>query len=80
MLVHMEELLPCTVGIDPIEGETLPLCTAAVFEGIVCKLLVVAIVVEDADAALFSKVLEGLFGFNCLFGGKLGHKMDVLQP
>jgi hypothetical protein len=81
-LARMEELLPCTLlevpdglfcdailemGIDSTEGETLPLCTAAVLEGIVCKSSIVAVVVEDTDAALLGKVLEGLFCFNCLF-------------
>ncbi len=95
LLTRMEELLPCTllkvpdglfcnaiseVGIDPTEGELLPLCTAAILEGIVCKSSVVAMVVEDADAVLLGKVLKGLFGFNHLFGGKLGHEVDVLQP
>jgi hypothetical protein len=90
----MEELLLCTlskvpdglfcnaileVGVDPTEGEPLPLCTAAVFEGVVCKSSVVAMVVEFVDAVLFSKVLKGSFGFHCLFGGELGHKVDVLQ-
>jgi hypothetical protein len=66
-LACVEELLPCTLsevpdglfcdavlelGIDSTEGETLPLCTAAVLEGIVCKLSVVAVVVEDTDAVL----------------------------
>ncbi len=37
-------------------------------------------VVEDADTVLLRKVLEGLFGFNHLFGGKLGHEVNVLQP
>ncbi len=78
-LARMEELLLCTlsevpdglfgnaileVSIDPTEGETLSLCNAAVLEGIVCKLFVVAMVVEDADAVLLGKVLEGLFGFD----------------
>jgi hypothetical protein len=78
----MEELLPCTlskvpdglfcnaileVGIDPTEGKSLPLCTAAVLEGVVCKLSVVAVVVEDADAVLLGKVFEGSFGFHCFF-------------
>jgi hypothetical protein len=81
-LALMEELLPCTLlevpdglfcdailemGIDSTEGETLPLCTAAVLEGIVCKSSIVAVVVEDTDALLLGKVLEGLFCFNCLF-------------
>jgi hypothetical protein len=78
----MEELLPCTlskvpdglfcnavleVSIDPTEGELLPLCTAAVLEGVVCKLCVVSVVVEDADAMLLGKVFKGLFGFHCFF-------------
>jgi hypothetical protein len=81
-LARMEELLPCTlseipdglfcnaileVGIDPTEGEMLPLCTATVLEGVVCKSSIVAMVVEDADAVLLGKVLEGLFGFDHLF-------------
>jgi hypothetical protein len=75
-LVRVEELLPCTLsevpdglfcdallemGIDSTEGETLPLCTAAVLEGVVCKLSIVAVVVEDTDAVLLGKVLEGSF-------------------
>jgi hypothetical protein len=51
-LARMEELLPCTlaeipdgflgnailkVGVDPTEGELLPIGTATVLEGIVCK-------------------------------------------
>ncbi len=90
----MEELILCTlskvpddlfcnvileVGIDPTEGELLPLCTAAVFEGVVRKLSIVAVVVEDADAVLLGKVFEGLFGFYCFVGGELGHQVDVLQ-
>ncbi len=81
-LAYMEELLPCTLsevpdglfcnavlemGVDPTEGETLPLCTAAVLEGVVCKLSIVAVVVEDADTVLLGKVFKGLFGFHCLF-------------
>jgi hypothetical protein len=81
-LVRVKELLSCTflevpdvlfcnaileMGIDPTEGETLPLCTAAVLEGVVCKSSIVAVVVEDMDAMLLSKVLEGSFCFNCLF-------------
>ncbi len=81
-LARMEELLPCTLsevpdglfrdailemGVDPTEGETLPLCTAAVLQGVVCKSSIVAVVVEVTDAVLFGKVLKGLFGFNRLF-------------
>ncbi len=82
VLARVEELLPCTfsevpdglfcnavleMGIDSTEGEMLPLCTAAVLEGVVCKLSIVAVVVEDRDAVLLGKVLEGLFCFSCLF-------------
>jgi hypothetical protein len=81
-LACMEELLPCfllevpdglfcnavlEMGIDSTEGQTLPLCTAAVLEGVVCKSSIVAVVVEDTDAVLLGKVLEGSFFFNCLF-------------
>jgi hypothetical protein len=93
-LAHMEELLPCTfskvpdgflcnaileVGVDPTESELLPLCTAAVLESFVSKSSIVAMVLEDADAVLLSKVFEGLFGFHCFFRGKLDHQVDVLQ-
>ncbi len=76
------ELLPCTLSevpdglfcdailemsIDSTEGETLPLCTAAVLEGVVCKSSIVAVVVEDMDAVLLGKVLKGLLGFHCFF-------------
>ncbi len=92
-MARMEELLPCTltevsdgffrraimeVGVDPPKGETLPLGTAAVLEGIVHELLVVAVVVEDADAVLLSKVFERMLGFHCLFRGELGHEVNVL--
>ncbi len=65
-LACMEELLPCTLlevpdgffrdailemGIDPTEGETLPLCTAAVLEGVVCKSSIVAVAVEDTSCS-----------------------------
>ena len=81
-MVNVEELLLCTLsevpdglfcdavlemGIDPTKREMLPLCTAAVLEGIVCKSSIVAVVVEDRDAVLLGKVVNGLFCFNCLF-------------
>ncbi len=94
-LARMEELLPCTlskisdgflgnaileVGVDPIEDELLPFGTAAVLEGVVCKLFVVAMVVEYAYAMLLGEVFEGSFGFHGLLGGKLGHEVNVLEP
>jgi hypothetical protein len=72
--------MPFGSGIDPTKGEPLPLGTAAVLECVVRELSVVAVVVEDADAVLLSKVLECSFSFYCLFGGKLGHKVNVLEP
>ncbi len=93
-MAHMEELLPCTllkvpdgflcnaileVGIDPTEGESLPLCKAAVLEGVVCKLSIVAVAVEDADTLLLSKEFKGLFGFHCFLRDELSHRMDLLQ-
>jgi hypothetical protein len=94
-LARMEELLPCTllqnsdgflgnvileVGVDPTEGELLPFGTAAVLEGVVCKLSIVAVVVEYAYPVLLGKVFKGLFGFHGLLGGKLGHEVDILEP
>ncbi len=94
-LARMEELLPHTlleisdgflynaileVGIDPTEGELLSFGAAAVLEGIVCKTSVVAVEVEDADAVLLSKVLEGSLGIHGFLGGELLHQMDVLEP
>jgi hypothetical protein len=93
-LARMEELLSRTlpeisdgffcnaileVGIDPTEGESLSFSTAAVLEGIVCKSSVVAVVVEDADAVLLGKVLEGSLGFHGFLGGKFGHQMNLLE-
>jgi hypothetical protein len=94
-LARMEELLPCTlpeisdgflcnaileVGIDPTEGELLPFGAAAVLEGDVCKTSIVAVVVEDADAVLLGKILEGLLGIHGFLGGELRHQMDLLEP
>ncbi len=81
-LARVEELLLCTLlevpdglfchavlemGTDSTEDEMLPLCTAAVLEGVVCKSSIVAVVVEDTDAVLLGKVLKGSFCFNRLF-------------
>ncbi len=93
-LARMQKLLPRTlpeisdgflcnaileVGIDPTEGELLSFCTAAVLEGVVWKSSVVTVVVEDADALLLGKVLEGLLGIHGFLGGKFGHQMNVLE-
>ncbi len=94
-LAHMEELLSRTlseisngflrnaileVGIDPTDGESLSLSTAAVLEGVVCKSSIVAVIVEDADAVLLGKVLKGSLGIHGFLGGELGCQMDVLEP
>ncbi len=94
-LACIEELLLCTlpkvsdgflcnaileVGIDPTRGEMLSFGAAAFLEGVVSKLSIVAVVVEDADAMLHGKVLKGLLSFHGLLGGELGHQMDVLEP
>jgi hypothetical protein len=94
LLAHMEELLCCTlaevpdgffhdaileVGVDPIKGKTPPLGTVAVLEGIVCKLSIVAVVVEDADAVLLGKVFKHALGFHHFFRGELGHEVNVLE-
>jgi hypothetical protein len=93
-LARMEELLPCTipeisdgllynaileVGIDPTEGESLSFSIAAILEGVVCKLSVITVVVEDADAVLLGAVFKGSLGFHGFLGGKLGHQMNVLE-
>ncbi len=94
-MARIEELLPRTlpeisdgflcnaileVGIDPTEDESLSFCIAAVLERVVCKLSVVAMVVEDADAVLLGKVLKGLLGVHGFLGGELHHQIDVLEP
>jgi hypothetical protein len=82
LLPHMEELLPCAlteatdgllcnavleVSVDPTKGKTLSLGAATGFESIFCKLSVIAVVVEDADAMLLGKFLERALGFHGLF-------------
>ena len=95
LLTRMEGLLPCTltkvpdsflcnaileVGIDPTEDESLSFGAAVVLEGVVCKMSIVAVVVEDADTMLLGKVLEGSLGVHGFLGGELRHQMDVLEP
>ncbi len=78
-LAHVEELILCTLSevhdglfcdavleicIDSTEGETLHLYTAAVLEGVVCKLFIVAVVVEYAVILLLGKELKSLFCYN----------------
>ncbi len=46
---------------------------------VVCKMSIVAVVVEDADAALFGEVLKGMLGIHGFLGGELCHQMDVLE-
>jgi hypothetical protein len=67
------------VGVDPTEGEPLPFGTAAFLEGVVCKLSIVAVVVEYVYAMLLGEMFKGLFGFHGLFRGKFGHEVDILE-
>ncbi len=67
------------MGVDPTEGELLPFGTAAVLEGVVRKLSIVAVVAEVAYAMLLGKVFKGSFGFHGLLRGKLGHEVDILE-
>ncbi len=87
-LPHMEKLLPhalaeiadsllCNaileVGINTTKGKLLSFSAATVLEGVVHKASIVAVVVEDADDMLLSKVLKCTLSIHCLFRGKLGH-------
>ncbi len=78
-LLRMQELLPCAlaevadglfidaifeVGIDPAKGKLLSLGAATVLKCIVCKVSIVAVVVDDADAMLLSKVLKCALSFH----------------
>jgi hypothetical protein len=57
----------------------LPLSTAAVLKGVVCKLSIVEMVLEDTDAMLLGEVLERAFGFYHFLGGELGHEVNVIE-
>ncbi len=50
------------VGIDSTEGELLPCIVACLSEGVVVKTSIVAVVMEDLDSMLCSKLLEGKLG------------------
>ncbi len=67
------------VGVDLAKGKTLSLGAATVLESVVCKLSIVAVVVEDADAMLLSEVFKHKLSFHFFFRGELGHEMDVLE-
>ncbi len=50
------------VGIDPTEGELLPCVMAYLIGGVVVKMSVVAVVMEDLDFMLCSVLPEGKLG------------------
>ena len=50
------------VGIHAAEGELLACVVACLFEGVVCKSPIVAVIVVDFDAMFGSEGLEGAFG------------------
>jgi hypothetical protein len=52
------------MGIDAVEGELLVALLAGLFEGIVGKSAIVAMVVANGDAMLGSKLLECLLGLD----------------
>ncbi len=63
------------VGIDPTEGELLPCIVACLLEGVVVKISVVAVVMEDLDSMLCSVLLEGKLGGKSFVG--LVFKLEV---
>ncbi len=52
------------MGVDTAEGELLVALLAGLFEGVVGKSAIVAMVVADGDAMLGSKLLEHLLGLD----------------
>ncbi len=66
-------------ALTPQKVSHCPFAPQLFFEGIVCKLSVVALVVEFTDAVLLGKVFQGSLSLHCLFRVELGHQVDVLQ-
>ncbi len=52
------------MGVDSTEGELLVALLAGLFEGVVGKLAIVAVVVADGDAMLGSKLLKSSLGLD----------------
>ena len=90
----MEQLLSCAltqvanglVGysilktrIAVAEGNSLIRTCACILEVIVSELTIVAMVVKNLHTMLFSKVLEGSFGVDCLLRSETSHQINVLQ-
>ncbi len=57
----------------------MPLCTAAVLEGVVHELSIVAVVVKDVYTVLLGEVFERTLGFHHFFRGELGHEVNILE-
>ncbi len=90
----MEQLLSCALAevvnglfgysilktsIDAAEGNSLIRTCACILEVIVSESTIVTMVVKNLHAMLFGKVLEGLFGVDCLLRSETSHQINVLQ-
>ncbi len=90
----MEQLLSCALtevanglfgysilkmSIDAAEGNSLIHTCACILEVIVSESTIVAMVVKNLHIMLFSKVLEGSFGVNCLLRSETSQQINVLQ-
>ena len=67
------------MSIDTVEGDSLICTCACILEVIVSELTIVAMVVKNLHTMLFSKVLEGSFGVDCLLRSETSHQINVLQ-
>ncbi len=67
------------VGIDPTEAELLPCIMACLLEGVVVKMSVVAVVMEDLDSMLSSILLEGELDGKCFVGLVIKLEVDELK-
>jgi hypothetical protein len=66
------------MSIDTTESKSL-ICTCAhILEVIIGKLTIVAMVVKNLHTMLFSKVLKGSLGVNCLLRSETSHQMNIL--
>ena len=92
--VRVQELLARAVGevtnrafCDPIlkmgvysaQSESLPRCLACLFEGVVLKSAIVAVIVRNFDAVVGCELLKGTLGFDCFVGSEILHQMDETQ-
>jgi hypothetical protein len=66
------------MSIDAAEGKSLICICACVLEVIIGESTIVAMVVKNLHAMLFSEVLEGLLGIDCLLQSEASHQMNIL--